>query len=81
MASTIALTAASSVMSAMCTIALPPAASTSSAAFSASSRDERALITTDAPSRANASAMPLPSRRTPPVTIATLPSSGRSVAN
>jgi hypothetical protein len=71
MAATMPATAASSVTSASIARAVPPSASISRTASSASSRDVFAFTTMVAPWRASASAMARPIRLTPPVTRAT----------
>ena len=70
-------TADSSVTSAMCLMAFPPAALTAATTASAPSSSLRALTPPPAPSAASASAMARPMLRDEPVTIAAWPSRGR----
>src|SRR5688500_7535151 len=74
-ASTISATAAGSVTSAICSLALPPSASIMATVFSASAREVRALTITAAPPAASERSMARPMLRAAPVTRATLPAS------
>src|SRR6516165_4653851 len=73
-------TAAGSITSATCAMALPPARSISLATCSASLRLARALTTTAAPPSASESAIARPILRPAPVTIATRPDNSPVIA-